>query len=186
LLSDDKLRERALLLKRFLYHLEWDWPNDVKTKVLAFLGRRPEEYLSFEELARSLSDSQLERLIWMSPVKDYYTFRGKYYTVRKGGVFESHGSWDEVKSSVSQILRVHGKKGYALLKALTEVKEAPFEFIAAKASEIYGDRIYPSHLIAELRDRWDLAWEVGTRQYPRWAMPEEVKPAVIEAFSDAI
>jgi len=50
-------------------------------------------------------------------------------------------------------LKIHGKKGYALLKALIEVKEAPFEFIAAKASEIYGDRIYPSRLIAELRDK---------------------------------
>jgi hypothetical protein len=183
-LLDDKFRERVLLLKRFLYHLEWNWPNEVKTNVLAFLGRQPDEHVSFEELARSLTDAQLERLIWMSPVKDHYTFRGKYYTVRKGGVFEPHGSWDEVKSSISQILKVHGKKGYALLKALTEVREAPFEFIAAKASEIYGDRVYPSHLIAELRDKWDLAWEVGSRQYPRWAMPEEVKPAVIEALSE--
>jgi hypothetical protein len=180
----DRFTERVLLLKRFLYHLEWEWPNEVKKEVLAFLGRRIDERVSFEELASSLTDAQLERLIWMSPVKDYYTFRGKYYTVRRGGVFEPHGSWDEVKGSVSQILKVHGKKGYALLKALTEVKEAPFDFIAAKASEIFGDRVYPSHLIAEFRDRWDLAWEVGSRQYPRWAMPEEVKPAVIEALSE--
>jgi hypothetical protein len=44
---------------------------------------------------------------------------------------------------------------------------APFDLIAIKVSEIYGDRFYPSHLIAELRDKWDLAWEVGSRQYPR-------------------
>jgi len=179
-----RVKERALLLRRFLPHLEWDWPNEVKTKVSNYLGLPPNYSVRLEELAKTLTDTQLEHLIWLSPVKDYYTFRGKYYTVRKGGIFELHGSWEEVKNAVRQILRIHGKKGYALLKALTEVEKAPFEFIAAKASEIYGERFYPSHLIAELRDKWELAWEVGSRQYPAWAMPEEVKPAVIEALAE--
>jgi hypothetical protein len=182
----DKVHERVLLLRRYLYHLEWEWPNEVKRNVLDFLGYGQREEISIEELARHLTDTQLEHLIQMSPIKDFYTFRGKYYTVGKGGIFEPHGSWEEVKASVREILKIHGKKGYALLKALIECNEhgAPFEFMAAKASEIYGERIYPSHLIAELRDRWDLAWEVGSRQYPRWAMPEEVKPAVIEILSE--
>jgi len=182
----DKVHERVLLLRRYLYHLEWEWPNEVKRNVLDFLGYGQREEISIEELARYLTDVQLEHLIQMSPIKDFYTFRGKYYTVGKGGIFEPHGSWEEVKAAVREILKIHGKKGYALLKALIECNEhgAPFEFIAAKASEIYGERIYPSHLIAELRDRWDLAWEVGSRQYPRWAMPEEVKPAVIEILSE--
>ena len=172
------------MLRRFLYHVEWEWPNEVKTRVLDYLGLPQNQHISLEELAERLTDAQLERLIQLSPVKDYYTFRGRYYTVRKGGVFEPYSSWEEVKNSVKQVLKIHGKKGYALLKALTEVKEAPFEFIAAKASEIYGDRFYPSHLIAELRDKWDLAWEVGSRRHPAWAMPEEVKPAVIEALAE--
>ena len=123
-------------------------------------------------------------MIQLSPLKDYYSFRGKYYTVRRGGIFDCVSSWEEVKIGVRQILKVHGKKGYALLKALVEVTEAHFEAIAVRASEIYGERFYPSHLLAELRDKWDLAWEVGSKQYPRWAMPEEVKPAVIEVLSE--
>jgi len=92
LLPEDKVKERAILLRRYLYHLEWNWPNEVKTKVLNYLGL-PQDYpIKLEELAKSLLDSQLEQLIRLSPVKDYYTFRGKYYTVRKGGVFEPHGS----------------------------------------------------------------------------------------------
>ena len=181
---EDKIRERILLLRRFLYHLEWDWPNEVKTKVLGYLGLPQTQSVNLEDLVKKLSDAQLERLIQLSPVKDYYTFRGKHYTVRKGGIFEPHGSWEEVKNVAKQILKVHGKKGYALLKTLTEISEAPFEFIAAKASEIYGDRFYPSRLIAELRDKWDLAWEVGSRQYPRWVMPEEVKLAVSEVLAE--
>ena len=183
----DKLKERVILLRRFLPHLEWDWPNEIRMKISreVFEGKIPaEKPVKIEKLAKIVADGQLERMIHLSPLKDYYTFRGKYYTVRKGGIFERVGSWEEVKVATRQILKIHGKKGHAMLKALTEVSEAPFEFIAAKASEIYGERIWPSKLIAELRDKWDLAWEVGSRRYPRWAMPEEVKPAVIEVLSE--
>jgi hypothetical protein len=183
----DKLRERILLLKRFLPHLEWEWPNEVRSRVSkeVFGGKLPvSKPVKIEELAKYITDEQLEKMVHISPLKDYYSFRGKYYTVKRGGVFDCVGSWDEVKDSVRQILKVHGKKGYALLKALTEITEAPFEAIAIRASEIYGERYYPSHLIAELRDKWDLAWEVGSKQYPKWTMPEEVKPAVIEVLSE--
>ncbi|MEM2704174.1 MAG: hypothetical protein ABIM44_07360 [candidate division WOR-3 bacterium] len=183
----DKLRERVIILKRFLPHLEWNWPNEVKSKVneQVFKGKLPlNQPINVEELARTITDGQLELMVQLSPLKDYYSFRGKYYTVRKGGIFDCMGSWEEVKVSVRQVLKSHGKKGYALLKALTEVTEANFEALAVRASEIYGERLYPSHLIAEFRDKWDLAWEVGSRQYPRWSMPEEIKPAVIEVLSE--
>jgi hypothetical protein len=183
----DRLRERVILLRRFLPHLEWSWPNEVKSKVSeqVFEGRLPSDRpINIEELARAVTDGQLEAMIRLSPLKDYYSFRGKYYTVRRGGIFDCVSSWEEVKVAVRQILKVHGKKGYAVLKALAEATEAHFEAIAVRASEIYGERLHPSHLIVELRDKWDLAWEVGSRRYPRWAMPEEVKPAVIEVLSE--
>lgn len=186
-INPDKLRERILLLKRFLPHLEWTWPNEVKSEVSkqVFGGKLPlDQPVRIEDLATTITNGQLEAMIHLSPYKDFYSFRGKYYTVRKGGIFEHMGSWDEVKITVKQILKTHGMKGYALLKALTEVTEAHFEAISVRGSEIYGERLYPSHLIAELRDKYDLAWEVGSRQYPRWAMPEEVKPAVIEVLSE--
>lgn len=186
-IPEDKLRERIILLKRFLPHLEWNWPNEVRSKVSeqVFEGKLPpNQPINIEKIAKSITDAQLEVMIQLSPLKDYYSFRGKYYTVKRGGMFERVGSWDEVKVSVRQILKVHGKKGYAVLKALAEVTETHFEALAARASEIYGERLYPSQLIAELRDKWDLAWEVGSRQYPSWVMPEEVKPAVIEVLSE--
>jgi len=185
-LPEDKVKERVILLRRFLYHLEWEWPDEVKERISreVFNGQIPVYgKISIPDLARKISDDQLKAMIKLSPVKDYYTFRGKYYTV-KNGVLIFQGSWDEVEEAVKQILQKHGKKGYALLKALVEIDSAPFEKIAARASEIYGDRIYPSRLIAELRDVWDLAWEVGSRRYPAWAMPEEVKPVVKKVLAE--
>lgn len=183
----DKLKERIILLRRFLPHLEWNWPNEVKSKVSSeiFDGKLPlDQPLNIEELAKTVTDGQLEAMLRLSPLKEYYSFRGRYYTIKRGGIFGCMSSWEEVKLGVREILKVHGKKGYALLKVLTEITEASFGAIAVRAGEIYGERLYPSHLIAELRDRWDFAWEVGSRQYPRWAMPEEIKPAVIEILSE--
>ena len=90
-LHGDKLRERVILLKRFLPHLEWNWPNEVKSKVneQVFGGGLPlDRPISIEELAKTVTDAQLELMIQLSPLKDYYSFRGKYYTVRRGGIFD--------------------------------------------------------------------------------------------------
>ena len=185
-LPGDKLKERILLLRRFLPHLEWNWPNEIRTKISQkiFDGELPiNQPANLQTLAKTITDQQLTQMIELSPLKQYYTFRGKYYTV-KNGKLQLQGSWEEVRITIKQILKTYGKKAYALLKALTETTQATLEAIAARASEIYGDKIYPTRLIAELRDRFDLAWEVGSKQHPRWAMPEEVKPVVIEVLSE--
>ena len=182
----DKFRERILLLRRFLPHLEWTWPNEIRTRVSKklFDGRLPiDQSVNLEKMAKTLTDEQLSQIIQLSPLKEHYTFRGKYYTVKEG-ILQFQGSWEEVRIRVKQILKMYGKKGYALLKALTETTQATLEAIAARASEIYGERLYPTRLIAELRDRFDLAWPVGSKRHPRWAMPEEVKPVVIEVLSE--
>ncbi|MEM4005809.1 MAG: hypothetical protein QXM43_09305 [Desulfurococcaceae archaeon] len=102
----DKLRERIILLKRFLPHLEWNWPNEVKSKVSeqVFEGRLPpNQPINIEELAKTVTDEQLELMIRLLPSKDY-SFRGKYYTVRRGGIFDCVGSWEEVKESETNTL----------------------------------------------------------------------------------
>ncbi len=78
--TSEKLRERIILLRRFLPHLEWDLPNEVKDKVNkeVFKGELPvDKRIDIQDLARKITDGQLESMIRLSPLKDYYTFRGK-------------------------------------------------------------------------------------------------------------
>ena len=166
--------------------MEWTWPNDIRKNISeeVFNGQLPiEQATNFEKLTKTLTDEQLSKMIQLSPLKDHYTFRGKYYTVKEG-ILQLQGSWEEVRIKIKQILKIYGKKGYALLKALAETTQATLESIAARASEIYGEKLYPTRLIAEFRDHFDLAWAVGSKRHPRWAMPEEVKPVVIEVLSE--
>lgn len=185
-ISDEKIKEREILLKRYLPHLTWEYRNEVKEKINqeVFNGKLSiEKSIDLRELAQDITDEQLHKMLLLSPYLENYSFRGKYYTVT-GGRFEPIGAYEEVKDDTKQFLKEHGKKGYALLKALTELDDAPFTRIAARASEIYGERFYPTTLIAELRDNWDMAREVGSRNYPKWAMPEEIKAAVIEVLTE--
>ena len=183
----DELKERIILLKRFLApYLESSWPDEVKRRVSeqVFGGRLPlDKPVDVRELAKVVTDEQLKQMITLSPLKDYYSFRGRYYTV-KNGAFSRTSSWEEVKESVRHVLRVHGRKAYSVLKALIELGVATFEEVADRASKIYGKELWPSRLIAELRDKWDLVWHVGSRRYPEWAMPEEIKPAVSEVLAE--
>jgi len=184
--SGEKFKERILLLRRYLYHLEWAMPNEVRAKISqqVFNGQLPvEQAVNLEKLAKTLTDEKLVKMIQLSPFKDNFTFKGKYYTVKEG-TLRCQGAWEEVRIALKQVLKIYGKKGYALLKALVETDQAHLDSIAARSSEIYGEKLYPARLIAEMRDRFDLSWEVGSKQHPRWAMPEEIKPVVIEVLSE--
>lgn len=75
-ISDDKVHERILLLRRFLPHLEWGHPNEVREKVYNVLCKSREvtentelslicanlrlnKPLRIDGLARIVSDSQM-------------------------------------------------------------------------------------------------------------------------------
>jgi hypothetical protein len=183
----ERLKEKMIILKRYAPHIEWPYPNEVKQaiKEQVFKGTLPsDQAIPIDSLAKVITDAQLEAIVHLSPYKEQFSFRGKFYTIRRGGIFELKGAWDEVKQITNDVIKEYGKKGYALLKALVELQEATFGQLSVRASEIYGENYYPTQLIAQLRDKWDLAWEVGSRQYPRWAMPEEIKPAVKAALSE--
>ncbi len=182
----EKIKERIILLKRFFgYYLEGTWENEIKNKIYKeILKAPPNKTLTIEDIATSISDQQLETMFHLSPLKTYYTFKGKYYTVSKEGILKTTGSQDEIKNNIKYFLQHYGKKGYALLKALLEVKEANFETIAGKTSEIYGEKIYPTRLIAELKDRWELVWKTGSNRYPKWKIPEEIRETIAETLAE--
>jgi hypothetical protein len=84
-----------LLLKRFLPHLEWNWPNEVREKVYREIFRFVDASTNIElsliieslklnrpvridNIARVVSDSQLEKMIHISPFNDLIKSVVKY------------------------------------------------------------------------------------------------------------
>ncbi len=181
----DKVAERVILLRRFLPQLEQPTGWELRARVYkGVLGLDYDWPKSIEELARRVDDSQLLEIFKLSPYRGYYSFRGHYYTVR-GGELYLEDSWGEVRGAIWEAFRLNGVKVYALLKALLELGEAPFAAVAARASEILGSKLNPAHLLAQLRDRWEIVWESGTGREKSWTIPEEIRP-VVEDFVKAV
>ncbi|AGT35753.1 hypothetical protein N186_07075 [Thermofilum adornatum] len=183
-INGDKISERVILLKRFLPQLEGPPPNPFKVKVLKeTLGLSVfEQPKTIEELARVISDEDLKKLFSYSPYRSLYDFRGRYYTV-EGGELLLKDSSSSVEEAVKEAIRVHGFKAYAVLKSLVEAGEASFSYISARASELSNEKIYPTHLLAELRDKWRLVWETEEDGEKLWKMPEEIRPIVQSVLS---
>ena len=111
-----------MLLKRFLPHLEWNWPNEVREKVYREIFRFVDVSTNIElsliieslklnrpvridNIAKVVSDSQIEKMIHISPFKDYYSFRGKYYTVRKNLKENLKDLMDQIDSLVIELFK---------------------------------------------------------------------------------
>ncbi|ABL78584.1 hypothetical protein [Thermofilum pendens] len=182
--GDEKFSERVLLLRRFLPQLDGPPPNAFRVKVLReVLGLGVlDQPKTIEEIARVVTDEQLKHMLMYSPYRGIYDFRGRYYTVRNGELLFEDSS-GAVERAVHEAVRIHGLKAYAVLKALLDAHEAPFGYVAAKASEILGERVYPARILAELRDRWGLVWEAGDREEKLWKIPEEIRPFVAAALA---
>lgn len=178
--EQEKTREKVLLLRRFLPQLEqptgWEWKHKVYKGVLGWDYDWPQ---SIEELATRISDEQLASIFSLSPYRAYYSFRGRFYTVRDGEL-TFKDSWGEVRSSLWEAFRLNGLRVYALLKALLELREAPFAAVAARAGEILGSKFNVAQVLAELRDRWELVWESGGSREKTWVIPDEIRPVVEE------
>ena len=175
-----------MLLERFLPQLGWEHPNEVRTSIRELLlldSPVNDPPLSFDELAVGLSFEDLARIIHHSPVLEHQSFRGKFYTLRRGGSLEHKGSSEEVELQVRNFLKSHGKKGYALLKALLELQQGNPEAVSSRSKEVNGERFNVSPLLKDLKDM-GLVIETGSRDKPRWSIPGEIRPPVSEVLAE--
>ncbi|MGC9187548.1 MAG: hypothetical protein ACP5GN_07690 [Fervidicoccaceae archaeon] len=195
---EEKIRERIIILKRYYPYLDFSWgdidrlrlykevfANSITAANSPLLEKlKLGKQVDLKELASIMSDSQLRKVVEISPYKEIENFRGNCYTVKAGGTLELKSSWGEVKEAVREVVKTHGRKGYALLKVLAESEFASIDKIAGKVSEILGEKFYPARLLSELYTRWDLVWHSKNFNYWGWIMPSEIRPAVIEALSE--
>ena len=137
--SDDKLRERMMLLTRFMRDedlveiaLELDLTEHIvsyresyevaKSKGSSFYLPYGEREKLIAIIAKKITDEKLAELFNRLRPEDRLTdikcFRGRYYTYCEGGEFLLRGSWDDVKRDVFEALEQTKERGYAFLKAI--------------------------------------------------------------------
>lgn len=185
-LHPDEVRERAILIERYLPHLAWEGHSPVRDSVRELLGLPVgpgDARMNFDDLAETLSVDTLAQLVQLSPFIEHRSFRGRFYTVRKGGKLERKSSADEVEVQIRNFLKGHGKKGYALLKALVELQSADADIIGSRAKEVNGDRFTVGPLLKDLQAS-ELAVEAGSHDKPKWSIPREIRGQVSALLSE--
>ncbi|MCS6768359.1 MAG: hypothetical protein RMJ59_03705 [Candidatus Nitrosocaldus sp.] len=187
--AEERARERLLLLRRLLPGLDRPENYMLRARVANYLRQ---EGLSIDVDSRSiaymLDDEHLERMLMLTCPDTSAVFRGRYYTFTDG-MLQHRGSWDDVRSDIHSFLASHGRKGYALLRALADMDgdDSTMAVIAARASEVYGERINPLNLLIELRDVYNLVYSAEVAEGRRirrvaWMLLEEVRPLLREVL----
>ncbi|GBC72775.1 hypothetical protein HRbin04_00168 [archaeon HR04] len=184
-------KERTILLRRLL-GVERPENYTQRVKVIKYLEQEglPSNDVDVETLASILRDDQLESLLMLTCTNSTVVFKGRYYTF-SNGMLQHRGSWDIVRKDLTEFLNAHGRKGYALLKAMLEVDTDTIAGIMAKASEVYGERLNPINMLIELRDGLRIAYSTSMDEGERgngegkrgrhktvWGILEEVRPLV--------
>ncbi len=188
----EKRIERIILLRRLL---EVERPENYtqRVKIINYLEQEglPIRDVDVETLASTLRDEQLESLLMLTCTNSSVVFKGKYYTFRDG-ILQHKGSWDITRKELINFLNMHGRKGYALLKAMLDLDNNTLTLsgITAKISEIYGERLNPIKMLLELRDGLSIVYnasaDAGQRGRHRmvWNILEEVRPLVRDVLNE--
>ncbi|MEM4443678.1 MAG: hypothetical protein QW593_05500, partial [Candidatus Nitrosocaldus sp.] len=188
----EKRIERIILLRRLL---EVERPENYtqRVKIINYLEQEglPIRDVDVETLASTLRDEQLESLLMLTCTNSSVVFKGKYYTFRDG-ILQHKGSWDITRKELINFLNMHGRKGYALLKAMLDLDNNTLTLsgITAKISEIYGERLNPIKMLLELRDGLSIVYnasaDAGQRGRHRmvWSILEEVRPLVRDVLNE--
>lgn len=184
--SDEKLKERALLLMRFY------WMDDIykigKELNIPYFNKFPhywqiDHYQGALEISSSMTDDGLLKLIEKHPPKyklDLGGFQGNHYTANESGEVVLSSSWSQVRENVQAVLKKKwgGEKAYGLLQAIiNKGGRASYFDLIGEIEEVLGYEYVPSQLLPRMK-RFKLIFKTGSNKYPDWTMPPEIIPAV--------
>ncbi len=184
--NDERVRERILLLKRFIPEFDMYECYGFRVSIIRYLQQEglPTTDININLLAKMLSDEQLERILMLSMHKDR-VFRGRYYTFTNG-ILQHRSSWEELRSEVRHVItHVYGRRAYAILRSLLELDHADVAAVAAVAGRFYGERMRNhevDEILRDLRDRRGIVYNPSKGKGVVWALLEEVRPVVREVI----
>jgi hypothetical protein len=184
--SDEKLKERALLLMRF-YRMD-DIYKIGKELNIPYFNKftncwEIDRYEGALEISKSMTDDGLLRFVEKHRPKyrlDLGGFQGNHYSANEGGEVTLSSSWNQVRENVQTVLNKSwgGEKGYGLLQAIiNKGGRASYFDLTGEIEEVLGYEFAPSYLLPRMK-HFKLVFKTGSNKYPDWTMPSEIIPAV--------
>ncbi len=177
MIDDDKIVERKLLLERTfsvadLFEIGRElnipyfnrfiscWETDVDETAL--------------EIALNVSDTQLREIYKKYAPRGWVLFRGKYYTF-ENGVLRLTGSWDKIRTNISEVKKKYGKKCVAVLKGMVE---AGGNYGLKEIRQTLKQGINPYPILEKLEQLKIIVTSYKGDEYQEWKILDEILPLI--------
>lgn len=177
MIEEDKIVERKLLLKRIfsiadLFEIGREMGLPYFKSFVSCWEMDEDEAAS--EIALNISDTQLRGVYKKYAPRRWAVFRGKYYTF-ENGVLRLTGSWEKIRTSISEAKKKYGKSCVALLKTMVE-KGGICGLNELKQMSKQGINPYP--ILARLERLKVVVTSYKGDEYQEWKIMEEALPLI--------
>jgi hypothetical protein len=177
MISDDKIVERKLLIKRVFPPAEifeigkelgihyFDqfvsgWDADVDEEAL--------------EIGQAVSDAQLQEIFKKHETRGWVVFRGNHYTF-EGEVLSLKGALEKIRAGIAETEKKYGIDGASVLKAMVQ---AGGSFGLKEYKEALKQKIDPYPILAKLEQLKVVVPSYKGEEYCEWKMLEETLPFI--------
>ena len=176
-MPDDKIIEREVLLKRFMYRstlfqigktLDIPYFRDYKSK-----WDIDEQKAAFE-IASTISDKQLKNIFDSSKQTRHGGFRGQYYTVKEGEL-RIEGSWKEIQTILARMVMKYGKNCTGILRCILESSNG---CTTKQIGRYLPEGVDPSSIMADLEKQSIIERSYTSDQSTEWVIREEILPLI--------
>ena len=177
MIEEDKIVERKLLLKH-VFSLSDLYEMGKKMGVPYFQSFIScwdiEEDDAALEIARNVSEKQLLEAGEIYASRKWTVFRGKYYTF-ENGVLRLKGSWEKIRTNISEVKKKFGDDSVALLKIMVDVGGV---FGLNEYRRVLKQGVAPYPILEKLERLRIIITSYKGKDYQEWKILEETLPLI--------
>jgi hypothetical protein len=177
--GDDKTLEKKLLIKR-VYPVIDIFQIGKENAVGYFDGFvnswEPDPDEAAMEIAKAVSENQLQEIFKKHPPRNYTVFRGTNYTF-EDGILTVKGSAEKIRSGIAETEKKYGQAATAILKLMAQ---AGGNFGGKELKEAAKLKVDIYSVLEKLEQLKVVVASYKGEEYSEWRMLEETMPTIRE------
>ncbi|MCW4044311.1 MAG: hypothetical protein NWE94_02190 [Candidatus Bathyarchaeota archaeon] len=177
MISDDKIVERKLLIKRAFALTEiFEIGKELGLHYFSQFvsGWETDADAAALEIAQAVSDTQLQEIFKKHETREWAVFRGKHYTF-ENGILNLHGSLEKIGTAIAETAKKYGKDSLYVLKAMVQTGGG---FGLKEYTEARKQKIEPYPILSKLEQLKVVVPTYKGEEYHEWKILEETLPFI--------
>ena len=177
MISDDKILERKLLIKRAFPLTEiFEIGKQLELHYFEQFvnGWETDADMAALEIGQAVSDAQLQEIFKKHETRDWTVFRGKHYTL-ENGTLSLRGTEEKIQAGIAETAKQYGKDGIYVLKAMLQTGG---NFGLKEYATAQKQKINPYPILGKLEELKVVVPTYKGEEYSEWKILEETLPLI--------